>query len=113
MTILPAVLADRTVIGAYRCAPASESIRSRYEPSGQPSVGMVSDGPHLASTVLVGWFSVGDRCRWPGVIAELHTRRAWSPPYQPIRNACTWKDRAVVEAYSVIVSPGSTLAWSV
>ena len=45
----------------------------------------------------------------PGTVADCHTRRAWSPWYQPIRNALTVNDRAVVEAYSVISSPGSTL----
>src|SRR5271165_6087830 len=72
---------------------------------------MVSDGSQRASTVLVDSVSDGARCRLPRTVADFHTSRARSPPYQPIRNALTVKERAVVDAYRVIGSPGSTLAW--
>ena len=43
-------------------------------------------------------------------VADRHSSLARSPRYQPIRNALTRNERAVVDAYSVIASPGSTLA---
>jgi hypothetical protein len=92
------VAADRTVRGTNRCAPDSASSRSRYEPSGQPCVGTVSDGSQWASTVLVGLMRTGLRCRCPGTAADRHTSRARSPRYQPIRNALTVNERAVVDA---------------
>ena len=73
-------------------------------------MGTVRDGPHLASTVLVGLISSGWRCRCPFTGPDFHTSRASSPWYQPIRKALTRKERAVVDTYSVIGSPGSTLA---
>src|SRR5215469_11153290 len=71
---------------------------------------MMSEGPQTASTVLVGWIRAGLRCRWPGTVPDRQTSLAPAPPYQPIRNAFTRNERAVVDAYSVIGSPGSTLA---
>src|SRR5215469_7187081 len=71
---------------------------------------MMSEGPQTASTVLVGWIRAGLRCRWPGTVPDRQTSLALAPPYQPIRNAFTRNERAVVDANSVIGSPGSTLA---
>src|SRR5215472_16697417 len=71
---------------------------------------MVREGSQAASTVLVGWISSGWRCRRPRTVPECQTSLALAPPYQPIRNAFTRNERAVVDAYSVIGSPGSTLA---
>ncbi len=72
-------------------------------------MGTVSDGPHFASTVLVGLISSGWRCRCPFTVADFQTSRASSPWYQPIRKALTRNERAVVDTYSVTGSPGSTL----
>ena len=74
-------------------------------------MGTVRDGPHLASTVLVGLISSGWRWRCPFTGPDVHSSRASSPRYQPIRNALTRKERAVVDTYRVTGSPGSTLAW--
>src|SRR6516162_546077 len=97
ITVFPAVLADRTVTGTNRWGPSSESRRSRYEPSGQPSVGTVSDGPQCVCTVLVGLTRVGLLCLCPGTVSDRHTSRARSPEYQPIRNAFTVNEREVVD----------------
>ena len=71
---------------------------------------MVRDGSQRASTVRAGLSTSGLRCRCPVTVPDRHTRRARSPAYQPIRNALTVNERAVVDAYSVTGSPGSTLA---
>src|SRR5947207_7646695 len=71
---------------------------------------MVRDGPQTASIVLVGRIRAGLRCRWPATVSDRQTSLARSPPYQPIRNAFTRNERAVVDAYRVTASPGSTLA---
>ena len=63
--------------------------------------------------MLTSAVTVGALCCRPGTLFDCHTSRAWSPLYQPIRNALTVNSRAVVDAYSVIGSPGSTLYWPV
>src|SRR5450631_1696246 len=110
MTTRPALLAERTVSGTYRCAPESASSRSRYEPSGQSWVGTVSDGPQSVVTVRVPGSTDAARCRRPGTLPDCQTSRARSPAYQPIRKASTRNDREVVETNRVTASPGSTLA---
>src|SRR6516164_8565994 len=72
---------------------------------------MVRDGSQRASTVLVGLITAGLLCLCPATVPDRHTSRARSPRYQPIRNALTVNERAVVDAYTVTGSPGSTLAW--
>jgi hypothetical protein len=109
-TTAPAADADLTVSGTYRCAPDSASSRSRYAPAGHPSVGTVSEGPHRVLTVRVAPSTEGRRCRWPRIAGDRQTSRARSPRYQPIRNASTRNDRAVVDTYSGTGSPGRTLS---
>ena len=70
----------------------------------------MTDGSQRVSTVLAGLSTTGLFCLWPVTVPDRHTFLARSPPYQPIRNAVTVNERPVVDAYSVIGSPGSTLA---
>ena len=73
-------------------------------------MGIVTDGSQRASTVSAGLRHDRLACRWPVTVPDRHTFLARSPPYHPIRNAVTVNERPVVDAYSVIGSPGSTLA---
>ncbi len=50
-------------------------------------------------------------CRCPGTCADVQTRRAWWPEYQPKRNASTRNDLAVVDTYRRKLWPGRTLCW--
>ena len=59
--------------------------------------------------MLAGLRTTGLFCLWPVTVPDCHTFLARSPAYQPIRNAVTVNERPVVDAYSVIGSPGSTL----
>src|ERR1035438_10031588 len=111
ITTLPAVLADRTVTGTYRCAPESASSRSMYEPAGQAAGLSVSDGSQSVWTGLVGPMRAGSGWRCPGTRPDCQTLRAPAPPYQPIRNAVTRNPGDVVETNSGNDSPVVTLAW--
>src|SRR5580692_807322 len=86
---------------------------SRYAPSGQPPVGMVSVDSQPASTVRVSETNDGSSCWCPRISPDCQTRRAWSPRYQPTRNAWTRYDLPVVDTCRSKLSPGSTLTLSV
>jgi hypothetical protein len=82
-------------------------------PGGQPVVSSVVDGRHGASTRCTLPVTRAGACRAPGSHRDLHTARARTSPYHPIRKATTLKRPAVVDTNRRTRSPARTLSRSV